>query len=1034
MNHPHRSPSCQPCRPVPAPGSALDDARQEIRARLGFAPERLYETNGRPIRFGQRKSGWAFIRNLNGTWVVYFGDWRTQERHRWTSHGQHELPAAERRRLEEDVRRLLNEERLKREGQQAAAARSVQVRWEDLPPAPADHPYLVRKGVRPHGIRAQNDKLVVPLYDGARQLWNWQTITPEGEKRFAKGGRTSGLFFAFGEPGGADAILLCEGWATGATLYEILALPVVAAMNAGNLLSVARTLREKFPAQKLIVCADDDWHGRDDSGEKNAGLTEARKAAAAVGGQVAIPVWTGPRAKKDTDFNDLARVEGREAVRRIVEAVLAAPESRTDSTTDSAPAPDETTSSVPGVPDSPGVPDEGKAPGKAKGRAKAKAPVKAKGKAKAKDEVPDKAAPGPEKAEDKAPGKATNNALRQSPRSNENERSVPAVEPAGQDAGSILSQPVRPGLEGRPCYWLLEEPAVIGGRRYDAGVYHCGIRHERRLGEVVPVPTETWLSSPIRVEARTTEWPDGAQGVRLDVHDGNGWRDVVLPREALASRRHREILLACGASLEARNRDAMAWLTEYLQQSPPRREYTTERTGWHGAQYVLPDATAGTGETIVFTGARATEAPLTAGELSDWRESVAALAACNPLLAFSISLAFAGPLLKLTGYNSVLVHLFGRSTSGKTTCLLVANSVVGPPTLVTSWRATANGLEQRALAHNDGFLALDEIGQADPRLLDGAIYDLVNGAAKQRARVYEHGVGAAPTQRWRLTVLSSGEKTMETLLAQDRRSVSAGQEVRFIEIPVEERHGAFAKLHGHGSAAAFADALRRAANRYYGAPLRSFLGQLVCDDMNKLDSELSGYVARLRRAVESDGVTVGAQASRVMASMGLIALAGEMASRYGVTGWQRGAAFDAALYCYRLWSQGRAIGTDFEVTALLRQVHDFVMRYTDSRFTSVDDGAPDGKARTVVYDRAGYYRDQNGDREYLFTPDGLREAARGFDFRRVRQELLRLGVLIPGKDRDSQSVRIGFGPGRVRVYVVSFGGLNDALEQIGGGE
>jgi phage/plasmid primase-like uncharacterized protein/uncharacterized protein (DUF927 family) len=1005
MNHPHRSPSCQPRRSAPAPGSALDDALLEIRCRLGYAPQRLYETiNGRPIRFGRGKSvpGWAFIRNLNGAWFVYYGDWRTGEQYTWTSHGQHELPAAERRRLEEDVRRLLNEEKLKQEDQRAAAARSVQAQWENLPPAPADHPYLMLKQVRPHGIRIKAGSLVVPLRDIAGQLWSWQTIDAEGRKRFYKGGRAKGLFFTFAQPGqleAANTILIGEGWATGATLHETLGLPVVAAMNASNLLPVVQALHEKYPHHRLVICADDDWHGKGDSGNDNAGLTEARKAAAAVGGQVAVPVWSGKRGEKDTDFNDLALSEGRAAVRRILEAVLAAP--------------DETTSSVPGVPDSPGAPDD-----------KAKAP--------------DKAAPGPEKAEDKAPGKG--NALRQSPRPGENERSVPAVEPAGQDAGSIL-QPVRPGLDERPCYWLLEEPAVIGGRQYQAGVYHCGIKHEKQCGELAPAPTETWLCSPIRLLARTIEWPDGAQGVRLAVWDGRGWRDAVLPREALASRRYREILYGRGAQLTPENRPELAG---YLQQDTASREYVTSRAGWHGEQYVLPDTTIGRGPTISFTGLRFTNEPLTAGGLEDWRRSVAALAAGNPLLVLSVSLPFVGPLLKLTERNAVLVHLVGRSTTGKTTCLLAANSVVGPPELTTTWRATADGLEQRALAHCDGFLALDEVAQVDAKVLDHAVYTLANGAAKQRATVYENGVGAAPMQRWRVAALSSGEKTMETLLSLDKGSLNAGQAVRFIEVPVAERYGAFAELHGHGSGAALADALRRAVRQYYGTAFRAFLEQLVCDDMGSFDLQLSECVARLRRAVESDrGAPVGPQASRVMASMGLIALAGEMASRYGITGWQRGAAFDAALHCYRLWSQGRAAGTDFEAVSLIRQVYDFTTRYSDSRFSPVDVGSdrPGGKAGTVrainpvVHHRAGWYRDLgNGDREYLFTHDGFRAATRGFDFRRARQELLRLGVLIPGKDRDSQSVRIGFGPGRVRVYVVSFGALNDALEQVGGGE
>jgi putative DNA primase/helicase len=318
-----------------------------------------------------------------------------------------------------------------------------------------------------------------------------------------------------------------------------------------------------------------------------------------------------------------------------------------------------------------------------------------------------------------------------------------------------------------------------------------------------------------------------------------------------------------GASLEAHSKDAKAWLVEYLQQPSPRWEYTTARTGWHGQQYVFPDAAVGKGKTILFTGKRATDEPLTAGELAGWQKSVAALAIGNPLLGFSISLAFAGPLLKLTGHNAVLAQLVGRSTTGKTTCLLAANSVVGPPALVTTWRATANGLEQKALAHCDGFLALDEIGQVDAKVLDNAVYTLANGAAKQRAKVYEHGVGAAPTQRWRVAALSTGEKTMETLLALDKRNVNAGQAVRFIEIPAEERHGAFTELHGYESGAALADALRKAVRQYYGTPIRAFLEKLSGDDRDKLNRALDECTARLLEAVKDSDATPGAQASRV---------------------------------------------------------------------------------------------------------------------------------------------------------------------------
>jgi putative DNA primase/helicase len=885
-----------------------------IREKLGGAPEKLYETGKSLIRFrttGSSLSGWARVTRVKygrgkESYVITYGDWRTGEHYEW--HSQEPSTSGEKEAFDQELRQIKEAQQREEQARHLVAKGKAERLWRRSRAATTDNPYLQRKNVQPHSARTGwgglSDVLFVPLCDAEWKIWNLQFIQPDGGKRFLKGGRVSGLFHPFGTREDFErgkAILVCEGWATGATLHEATGLPVAAAMNCGNLLPAARALRDEFPGQKLVICADDDWKTAG-----NPGVTKAEKAACSVGAAIVVPLWSVERGEKDTDFNDLALVEGLDAVRRQVD--------------------------------------------------------------------------------------------------------------------SILSQPVRPGLDERPCYWVLEEPAVIGEQEYKAGVYYCGIEYEKQFGKVVPVPTETWLSSPIRLEARTTEWPDGAQGVRLSVWNGRGWRHAMLPRETLASRRYREILYACGAQLTPENRPELAG---YLQQDTVSREYVTSRTGWHGQQYVLPDVTVGTGATILFTGKRATDEPLTSGELADWQKSVAALAAGNPLLAFSIALAFTGPLLQWVRHNAVLVQLVGRSTTGKTTCLEAANSVVGPPALVTTWRATANGLEQRALVHCDGFLALDEIGQVDAKVLDHAVYTLANGAAKQRATVYEHGVGAAPMQRWRVAALSTGEKTIETLLAMDKRNVNAGQAVRFIEIPAEERYGAFTTLHGYESGAAFADALRWATHHYYGTPIRAFLEKLCNDDRKALNQALDECTARLRAAVASSDAAPGAQASRVLTSIALVALAGELATRYGITGWQPGTAFDAARYCFRLWAQSRPTQTDFEQVDILRRLRDFIDKHGDSRFSECSGDA-------VVYDRAGYYRDTDDGREYLFTREGFKDAVRGFDLKLARKTLADLNVLKTSGGRDTVTVRLS--EGYKRLFCISYKALDEALEKLGGDE
>ena len=118
------------------------------------------------------------------------------------------------------------------------------------------------------------------------------------------GGRVKGCYHAIGRPSGR--VIVCEGFATGASLHAATGDAVAVALNAGNLLAVAVALRAKYPCLTIVVAADDDWQTAG-----NPGLTAARLAAQAVGGEVAVPDFRGyARGVKDTDFNDLHRLAG----------------------------------------------------------------------------------------------------------------------------------------------------------------------------------------------------------------------------------------------------------------------------------------------------------------------------------------------------------------------------------------------------------------------------------------------------------------------------------------------------------------------------------------------------------------------------------------------------------------------------------------------------------------------------------------------------------------------------------------------------
>lgn len=161
------------------------------------------------------------------------------------------------------------------------------------------------------GAPSRDGDVLVPGYDFEGKLWTIQYIKEDGTKRFAKNSRKHGCFHVIGASNGASAlqkiamspvVVISEGYATAATLAKHGKVPVLAAYDSGNLLSVAVTVHERWPDKAIVVAGDDD-HGI----ENNPGREKALAAAEAVDGVAIFPNFTAEqRSRGFTDFNDLA--------------------------------------------------------------------------------------------------------------------------------------------------------------------------------------------------------------------------------------------------------------------------------------------------------------------------------------------------------------------------------------------------------------------------------------------------------------------------------------------------------------------------------------------------------------------------------------------------------------------------------------------------------------------------------------------------------------------------------------------------------
>ena len=199
----------------------------------------------------------------------------------------------------------------------ASAAKNANEIWKQAQQASEDHPYLIRKGIKPFGVRLSEEKLVIPIRNNG-DICSLQFIDSDCNKRFLSGGKIIGGYFSIGKPN--DIICITEGFATGASVYEATGYAVAVAFNCKNLDNIARTMRDKFPNAKLIVCADDDYQTLN-----NPGHSAAKLAAQNNGGMVALPLFGDNRPDNATDFNDMHQHCGLDAVKQAIERAISMP-------------------------------------------------------------------------------------------------------------------------------------------------------------------------------------------------------------------------------------------------------------------------------------------------------------------------------------------------------------------------------------------------------------------------------------------------------------------------------------------------------------------------------------------------------------------------------------------------------------------------------------------------------------------------------------------------------------------------------------
>jgi len=157
------------------------------------------------------------------------------------------------------------------------------------------------------------------------------------------------------------------------------------------------------------------------------------------------------------------------------------------------------------------------------------------------------------------------------------------------------------------------------------------------------------------------------------------------------------------------------------------------------------------------------------------------------------------------------------------------------------------------------------------------------------------------------------------------------------------------------------------------------------------------------------------QVIRAAERLGLVATAGELATKLGVTGWRKGEAREAAAWALAQWIKGRGGLEPAEVRQAIEQVRLMIQAHGESRFHSLDDA--DAKP---VANRLGWRKGAGAEREWWILPTSWRaEVCTGLDPQFVARLLAKRGALRKQGGKELQCVvNIGGGQ-RVRAYVLT---------------
>ena len=203
------------------------------------------------------------------------------------------------------------------------------------------------------------------------------------------------------------------------------------------------------------------------------------------------------------------------------------------------------------------------------------------------------------------------------------------------------------------------------------------------------------------------------------------------------------------------------------------------------------------------------------------------------------------------------------------------------------------------------------------------------------------------------------------------------QLVRLLNIPAGFDYGVFSNLHGFENGRSLADHFKSMCGQNYGHIGPAFIRCLISDQR-----DFSGMLAEFIEKFCKDNLsTFSKLESRAATTFALIAMAGELPIQYNLLPWPEEAALFSVKVAFNQWREAQGSGQSEDI-CILENISNFIIKH-DARFSLY----MNGEENLIINNRAGWYKEKDKERIYLFLPQALDEAAGKFDRNRIIKAL-----------------------------------------------